>query len=194
MTEDDLINLQKLTGRSPQSWSLPPEDPDHILAAKAMLQLWPELADLPGPTDEQLMMADALRRCGQGTSPDAPPAVADRASRELGGSTDLAMSNLGIQAVADRSDKKKECIERCSDLALPTGDYGTAFHRCVATCLGEADWPEWKKYFPNNRDGSVQPAQPAPQQQPQPQHAPWWLPLLPFLIRVAPAAAAAAAA
>ena len=64
MTEDDLINLQKLTGRSPQPWSLPPEDPDHILAAKAMLQLWPELARGLQPTPEALMHAEAVRALG----------------------------------------------------------------------------------------------------------------------------------
>ena len=40
------------------------------------------------------------------------------------------------------------CIERCSDLALPTEDYGISFFRCVQTCMGEYPWPEWQKHFP----------------------------------------------
>ncbi len=45
--------------------------------------------------------------------------------------------------------KKDDCIKRCSELALPTGDYGIRFFRCLQTCMGEYPWPEWKKYFPN---------------------------------------------
>ena len=61
MTDEDLINLQKLTGRSPQPWSLPPEEPDHILYARAMQRLWPELAGELRPSREALMQADAVK-------------------------------------------------------------------------------------------------------------------------------------
>ena len=64
MTEDDLINLQKLTGRYPQPWSLPPMEPDHILYAQAMERLWPELTAKPDPMSDAQMYADALDALG----------------------------------------------------------------------------------------------------------------------------------
>ena len=43
---------------------------------------------------------------------------------------------------------KDRCIERCSDLALPTRDYGVSFRRCLATCTGQTIFPEWEQFFP----------------------------------------------
>jgi len=45
---------------------------------------------------------------------------------------------------------KAQCIAICSELALPTRDFGVAFFRCVQHCMGEQDWPEWRKPFVNN--------------------------------------------
>jgi RHS repeat-associated protein len=66
----------------------------------------------------------------------------------------------GMAAEKPDCSKKDDCIERCSDLALPTSDYGTAFFRCMQTCMGTNPWPEWTKYFP---DADSEPA-PAPGQ------------------------------
>ncbi len=44
---------------------------------------------------------------------------------------------------------RAECLAICSELALPTNDFGVAFFRCVQHCLGEEDWPEWRKHFSN---------------------------------------------
>ncbi len=60
MNDQDWINLQKLTGRGPQPWTLPPETPDHILAAQAMERLLPGLGPMPEATPEQQMHADVL--------------------------------------------------------------------------------------------------------------------------------------
>ena len=43
---------------------------------------------------------------------------------------------------------EERCIERCSDLALPTRDYGVSFRRCLATCTGQTIFPEWERFFP----------------------------------------------
>ncbi len=192
MNDQDWINLQKLTGRAPQPWALPPETPDHILAAQAMERLLPELGPMPEPTPEQQMYADALDAHIRRASSDPDSSTIYNSAGPTTDTSNSAAQSDGALFIANRQDKKKECIERCSDLALPTGNYGVAFHRCVATCLGEADWPEWKKHFPNNRDNLPQLSPAEPQPAPQSAQPPWWLPLVPFLIRVAPAAAAAA--
>jgi hypothetical protein len=44
-------------------------------------------------------------------------------------------------AVPDR------CIDICSAIALPTNDFGVAYQRCLDTCRGRSNWPEWKGYF-----------------------------------------------
>jgi hypothetical protein len=46
---------------------------------------------------------------------------------------------------------KEACIAACSDIALPTpkGSQGVAIFRCMQQCMGEADWPEWRKHFPS---------------------------------------------
>ena len=40
------------------------------------------------------------------------------------------------------------CIARCSDLALPTRNYGLSFQRCLLTCTGQNSFPEWAPHFP----------------------------------------------
>jgi hypothetical protein len=44
----------------------------------------------------------------------------------------------------------EQCIARCSDLALPTGDFGIQLQRCVLACLsgGNSGFPEWDRHFP----------------------------------------------
>ena len=41
------------------------------------------------------------------------------------------------------------CFGRCSDLALPTRDFGISFQRCVLACKsgGNSGFPDWDKYF-----------------------------------------------
>ena len=58
---------------------------------------------------------------------------------------------------AKRRCKRNDCIDRCSDLALPTSDYGVAFRRCVDTCMGLNRWPEWAKYFPEDEQPETPP-------------------------------------
>ena len=67
------------------------------------------------------------------------------------------------------------CHDRCSDLALPTGDYGVAFQRCVNQCMGRATYPEWEGYF--RQPSTPPPPPPHNWHVPSP---PWWL-LLPLL-------------
>lgn len=43
---------------------------------------------------------------------------------------------------------RQRCIEICSELALPTRDFGTAFRRCMLTCTGQTLFPEWLERLP----------------------------------------------
>jgi hypothetical protein len=44
----------------------------------------------------------------------------------------------------------EQCIAKCSDLALPTGDFGIQLQRCVLACLsgGNSGFPDWDRHFP----------------------------------------------
>jgi hypothetical protein len=44
-------------------------------------------------------------------------------------------------------DKKEACIAKCSDLTLPTKDYGITFFRCMQHCMGEQFWPQFAPHF-----------------------------------------------
>ena len=50
---------------------------------------------------------------------------------------------------ATAANSKEACVASCSEIALPTPreSQGVAFFRCMQHCMGEADWPEWRKYF-----------------------------------------------
>jgi hypothetical protein len=70
MDDQDLINLQKLVGRTPQPSLLDPPTPEHELLAQALLDYGGPLASRPAPTPDQLAMADALEAHGkQGAQP-----------------------------------------------------------------------------------------------------------------------------
>ncbi|WP_298255853.1 hypothetical protein [Bradyrhizobium sp.] len=51
--------------------------------------------------------------------------------------------------VQSRDESKDDCIRRCSDLALPTPDYGIQFQRCMLACMsgGNSGFPRWDRYF-----------------------------------------------
>jgi hypothetical protein len=44
---------------------------------------------------------------------------------------------------------RNDCFRICSDMALPTKDYGIQFHRCVLACMsnGSSGFPSWDRYF-----------------------------------------------
>jgi hypothetical protein len=214
MDDEDLINLQRLLGREPQESFLPPLTPFHILLSDALSNYGQAAGSNSQPTPSD--WADALDAYGRRNDPDQPnmQPTADRSlsgfrsdqsepSEQGDAGTEAASQQQstsafqpvsatnGIIPIAD-NDRKRECRDICSDLALPTKDHGVSFGRCYDTCMGNADWPEWKKYFPNNRSPLPQVSPAPPAQPPQSQPPPWWLPLLPLLIRVAPAAAAVA--
>ena len=46
----------------------------------------------------------------------------------------------------------EQCIAKCTDLALPTGDFGIQHQRCVQACLsgGKSGFPRWDGFFPHN--------------------------------------------
>jgi hypothetical protein len=48
------------------------------------------------------------------------------------------------------NNEHEQCIAKCSDLALPTEDFGIQFRRCVLACLsgGNSGFPEWDRHFP----------------------------------------------
>jgi hypothetical protein len=101
----------------------------------------------------------------------------------LGLATTARNSSGTSSGAPDHNSRRQYCIEQCSDLALPTRDYGTSFNRCVQQCMGTATWPEWEKHFPSNK---YVPA-PMPYCKPStadPTLSPWVRPLisLPFLL------------
>jgi RHS repeat-associated protein len=51
---------------------------------------------------------------------------------------------------APGQDKKAACRKRCSELALPTSDYGISFFRCMLACQsdGKSGFDEWDEHFP----------------------------------------------
>jgi RHS repeat-associated protein len=50
---------------------------------------------------------------------------------------------------AQLCNSKQYCIDRCTDLALPTKDYGISFFRCILACEsgGNSGFPEWDRKF-----------------------------------------------
>jgi hypothetical protein len=92
--------------------------------------------------------------------------------------------NLGLGDDAEDGEgpgNKKWCIEKCSDLTLPTGkprDQGMDHIRCVEQCMGRNSYPEWEGVFdkPQRREGLT----PIPPGNPVPSPSPLWL--LPFLV------------
>lgn len=62
----------------------------------------------------------------------------DSGESEDGGSIQLA-GNTADAAV---------CRAKCSDLALPTKDFGISFRRCYNQCMGYNSYPEWSSFFP----------------------------------------------
>jgi hypothetical protein len=54
-------------------------------------------------------------------------------------------SKMRERLAGDRND----CFRICSDLAIPTGDFGIAFQRCVLDCTsnGNSGFPEWDSKF-----------------------------------------------
>jgi hypothetical protein len=62
------------------------------------------------------------------------------------GQTSLAVQNLA-SSLGERS--AAECRLLCSELALPTIDYGVAFHRCLLACQsgGQSGFPDWDTHF-----------------------------------------------
>ena len=212
MDDEDWTNLQRLVGRDPLPSFRSPETPDHILYANALASYGSGPPTSSGRSTDQLALASALEAYGRkfGPSPGLSAEYSDP-TQATGGLSNYQTSGAatqvsgidptsspqqpdgtnGLMPVADKN-KAAECRDICSDLALPTKDYGWAFHRCFDTCMGTADWPEWQKYFPRNRSPLPQ-SPPQPQQAPQAQQPPWWWPLIPFLIRGSAAAAAVAA-
>jgi hypothetical protein len=214
MDDEDLINLQRLLGRGPQESFLPPLTPFHMLLADALSNYGPAAGtthqptssdwagaldaygrlDDPDQSDQQSTVGRSLSGfpSGQNVPSEQGDAGTENTShQQITSASQPTSATNGIIQIAD-NDRKRECRDICSDLALPTKDHGVSFGRCYDTCMGNADWPEWRKYFPNNRSPLPQ-VSPAPPAQPsQSQSPPWWLPLLPLLIRVAPAAVAAA--
>ena len=89
-----------------------------------------------------------------------------------------------------------DCIRMCSELALPTSDYGTSFFRCLQQCMGQNDWPEWEPYFPPQSQPQTPPPSPPPPPTPSPppklprsppsNPSPWWLPPPPPPIPIVP--------
>jgi len=103
---------------------------------------------------------------------------------------------VGLVRLASNSggkDKKQDCIEQCTDLTLPTDNYGADFFRCLHQCMGIGDYPEWRPYFPSARMSPQVPRLPPPPAAPakppssgignmfpslaNPPSGPWWLPL-----------------
>jgi hypothetical protein len=101
-----------------------------------------------------------------------------------------------LTKVANNQDdrkRKQDCIEQCTDLTLPTDNYGSDFFRCVQQCMGVNDFPEWRRYFPSAKQTppashAPRPASVAPRRpstgfdnmfpwQSNPPSGPWWLPL-----------------
>ena len=203
MDDQDLINLQRLVRRGSQPSPSNNGPPYSIQMAQALDAMSAgRLPINPNADKQRQTLAHAILTYGQpeaywSTELASEPNLATHSVRQSA-TDDLAtasnstqIANGDVIPVVDKN-RRKECMDICSDLALPTRDNGTSFRRCVATCVGEADWPEWKKYFPNRRDELQQSSPPVPQQPQQSAQPPWWLPLLPLLIRIAPAAAAAA--
>ena len=58
-------------------------------------------------------------------------------------------NGAGRFRTADNS-KRDYCIQRCFPLALPTGDYGVKFDRCMLACMsdGNSGFPIWDRHFP----------------------------------------------
>jgi hypothetical protein len=58
---------------------------------------------------------------------------------------DPSSSSVALLSRADRS----ICRARCSALALPTGDFGIQFQRCILACEsgGKSGFPEWDRLF-----------------------------------------------
>ena len=88
---------------------------------------------------------------GRFTTADAGTAAAPASGSTNGLPTASNSTRLPDQA-SETGRSKEECYAICSELALPTADFGFAFFRCVQHCLGEQDWPEWRKHFPNPSD------------------------------------------
>jgi RHS repeat-associated protein len=53
------------------------------------------------------------------------------------------------QSLVQQCTDKQTCINRCSDLALPTRDFGIQFQRCMLACQsgGNSGFPEWDRHF-----------------------------------------------
>ncbi len=58
---------------------------------------------------------------------------------------DWSGTNISLVSAADRA----ACIARCSDLALPTNDFGIQFRRCILAreSGGNSGFPEWDRHF-----------------------------------------------
>lgn len=52
--------------------------------------------------------------------------------------------STGASPWSDVALTKKQCLDMCSRLALPTGNFGVAFQRCMNQCRGRASYPEWE--------------------------------------------------
>jgi RHS repeat-associated protein len=115
------------------------------------------------------------------TSPDGTDAGSDPPHYDVNGTETVVVA---------ANSQKDMCIERCSDLALPTQDYGTTFDRCMQQCMGTGNWPEWEPHFPPRKISPAppSPSPPSPDAQPPTPHfylPPWWpLIFLPVLVGV----------
>jgi len=64
------------------------------------------------------------------TSPLVPGAVSDPTADESSRAVDIAARDDIMRSIV-----KNACIAECSELSLPTGDYGWRFFRCYNDCM-----------------------------------------------------------
>ena len=90
---------------------------------------------------------------------------------------------LGLAAQCgnpDDCDKVREkCRAKCSEEALPSGDFGFGYWRCVNKCVEDAGCEPNARPLPWLKPGPAPEPEPNPDQPNQPlPKPPWWLPLI----------------
>lgn len=98
------------------------------------------------PADYDPFSADGVAQQAQvqlqPTQPPARPAQVEQAHAE----PQPVVTPTPVQST---DESKDDCIRRCSDLALPTPDYGIQFQRCMLACMsgGNSGFPRWDRFF-----------------------------------------------
>jgi hypothetical protein len=78
-----------------------------------------------------------------------PMAVQVASDAQLTPSTPVRPDGSNMDVSLLSSTDRSICRARCSDLAVPTGDFGIQFQRCILACEsgGNSGFPEWDKHF-----------------------------------------------